>query len=46
MRNTPAGVALAHEALAPIWPPLTIGMCAGVALMWFVPDKRMESRLS
>jgi uncharacterized membrane protein len=31
-------------ALAPVWPPLTIGLCLGVALMWLVPDRRIENR--
>jgi uncharacterized membrane protein len=30
--------------LAPVWPPLTIGLCIVVALMWFVPDRRFEAQ--
>ncbi len=29
---------------AAVWPPLTIGLCIGVALMWLVPDRRIEKR--
>ena len=31
-------------AFAAVWPPLTIAFCIAVALMWFIPDKRMEQR--
>ncbi len=27
-----------------VWPPLTIGFCTVVALMWFVPDRRFEAQ--